>query len=959
MGITLKQLTSDLRDLRIEDINVPNVLFNGVQLLLEYADSPWDEMIQGICPPAHTFVDLMKAIKLEKQDSDLDVYIVLIIQQAYLEVFQATLNEAKGVLEARFDLDDVDIDKQWHRMLSRSIEEFEQCDIDAVRIDFPNLHDEPLVKDHLEQLTADWLRMRLFRKEHEEREAVTFARRISYQLYPHLLWMIAEHGELCAPLPEYFDVVNHRELQKLEAIEKYRAFLMKLPAKPVLHETFALQDLYVELDAADMTRPSTRRSLIESAIEGSKHFEEGKTAQLMQTVLKQLDNNNDIILIQAEPGRGKSVFCQMLAARVAAERLDWIPVFIPLRDERFVVQDSIEESIREYIRPHFMLTDDLLKTRRFLFILDGLDDLWLSPESGQTLKYFFNQLARFQNTYTEEDGWGHKFIITTDPVRIRYLESELPSKLFRLRIKNMETHRLDMWLRNWAALFGEDTANAFKRVLERGKIFDWSGSIGQDGIKKLVGEPLSLYMLGAMYRDGALPEDILDTSLRRIEIYNRVVSWVCGDTRKYQAVYQSNRILKKSDVTPHQFRQLLQEIALGIWHGGRQFVPVTRITRRLSDSVLEQMKKLMDSGFEGVYNLLISFPFLQYEGDTGNVEFSHKSFGEYLTAERMVEALMQIGERIPNRYSQQEEYRISSMKEVAYRFYSVFGIALLTDEIRDFVMDMLIKNLTIEEMRQMTERLYRVYINYSDGHWMDDGIAKMLWDELKQYGEGAGLLQFEAQAGINLFVLLCLLYRHTDDTFEICGREDDGTFDPNRFRKLVGFGELAGTFGLLRRVHDFLRKVNLHRADLLCANLRRAIMQEANLQGAILREAILREANLQRANLQGVDLRVANLQDANLQEANLQGANLEEADLRDANLQGANLQGANLLCADLRDVDLRGAGLQKVVLYGANLRGALLRDADVTNAVISKQHLVQFRDLFSDEQVAQLKVVQD
>jgi uncharacterized protein YjbI with pentapeptide repeats len=242
---------------------------------------------------------------------------------------------------------------------------------------------------------------------------------------------------------------------------------------------------------------------------------------------------------------------------------------------------------------------------------------------------------------------------------------------------------------------------------------------------------------------------------------------------------------------------------------------------------------------------------------------------------------------------------------------------------------------------------------------MNEGITRIRWDELKIYEVSVDLLRFEAQTGINLFVLLCLLYRQIEDIFEICGRENDGTLDSNRFRRLLALGEFVETFGLFRRIHHLLKKVSLRRANLLCANFRRANLQGTDLQGAILRDVNLRGAGLLDANLQGADLRVANLQDANLQQANLQDANMEEADLRDADLRGANLQGVNFLCADLRDADLQGANLQRAVLYGTNLHGTILEDANVTGTIISQQHLARYRDLFSENQIVQLDVVHD
>ena len=347
MGTTLKKLTVAFKNLHIEEIDGADILLKGVQSLVEHIDSPWTELIDGILPSPSVITGLLKAIHQKQLDFDPDPCVALAIQHAYLEVFQTTLREEKGILEARFDLDDINIDKQWRKKLLMSVERLKECEIDATQINFLNFHNEPLVKDHIERLTTDWFRARLFREEHEEGEAINFARRISYRLYPQLLQLIAEHWEFYAPVTEQLKTIDFHELHELRDIGKYRASLIRLPLKPVFSETFALRDLYVELNATDLTQPSSSQ--------GAFAGEQKKTGQLMQTVLDQLDDREHVVFIQAEPGKGKTAFCHMLAARVAIERPDWIPVFIRLRDEDFVIEGSLEESFKKYLQPHFSL----------------------------------------------------------------------------------------------------------------------------------------------------------------------------------------------------------------------------------------------------------------------------------------------------------------------------------------------------------------------------------------------------------------------------------------------------------------------------------------------------------------------------------------------------------------------------------------------------------------------------
>jgi len=91
--------------------------------------------------------------------------------------------------------------------------------------------------------------------------------------------------------------------------------------------------------------------------------------------------------------------------------------------------------------------------------------------------------------------------------------------------------------------------------------------------------------------------------------------------------------------------------------------------------------------------------------------------------------------------------------------------------------------------------------------------------------------------------------------------------------------------------------------------------------------SLLAAAQVHRANLMGADLVGANLRGADLVRADLMGADLVGADLVGADLVGANLRGADLMGANLRGANLMGADLGGADLMGANLRGAYLMGA--------------------------------
>lgn len=958
MGMTLQALAAQLTEIQLDRHKGAELLLHGMRLPIDHADSLWEALLSLLCPPQNAVSALLGKISEFAGPQSIDTCLAIAVQHAYLHTLQVTLHQSAGILQSYFDLDDVVCEESWLNRLTVYSEQITTFPIQVEQFDFRNFHNTPFIKEYIERFTEIWLKMRIFRQSQNAFDAQNLARRISYLVYPRMIHNMAVDHEFYAPLIQDLQRLGFWDSTELA---QYKAYLLTLPAEPVFHEVFALRDMYVELQTTHVVQePHPSRYGTNEAWDNAS-FEKGSHGQLTQTVLDQLEDRDHVVFIQAKPGTGKSTFCSMLAAKIALGYPEWIPIFIRLRDEQFNPDLPIEEAVRQYIQPYFHLSDELLQTRRILLLFDGFDELRLPSESGPYLRRFFQALSDFQRRCAQDNYYRHKIVITGRPVKIQDLESNLPPNFLRLTIEPLENPQVIAWLGNWEKMTGGKAAAAFRTYLERGDAFNESETTMLSTqstlplLKQLVSNPLLLFLLGELHKHQILhPEDPSQLS-SPVGIYDRILAWSCGEQRDSSTLTREQQALATHDVSPDIVRRVLQEIATCIWHEQRTVIPLAHIQTYLSSTAPRSAKKLILSGLRGIHNIVISLPFDTPASETQTVSFSHKSFGEYLTAEKMVLSLRKISES----FVEQIDLQSPALQEAAHRFYSVFGVTLLTDEIWEFVMDILVSHSTRDELVEMTARLYRLYITYSNGRWMNEDIARTQWGVLKRYDMPLDLLQFEAQAGINLFVLLCLLYWKTAGTFDICGRESEGTFDPSRFRKLLAFGELVGTFGLFRRVSHLLRRVNLQHANLLCANLRRANLQDADLQATVLRDANLRGANLQGACLEEADLRMASLQHANLAGANLKKTDAEDIDLRDANLIGANLEKANLLCAEMRGAELTNADMREAVLYGAILQDANFDGADLTGAIISKQHLARDIDLFTEKQVAQFHVVHD
>jgi len=370
-------------------------------------------------------------------------------------------------------------------------------------------------------------------------------------------------------------------------------------------------------------------------------------------------------------------------------------------------------------------------------------------------------------------------------------------------------------------------------------------------------------------------------------------------------------------------------------------------------------------------------------GKEGSVEFVHKSFGEFLCAERLKESLEEWTE--PGKKGRGFNTPDSQMDR---EIYDLLGYGPLTGEIVEYLMGLLTTPAvpgqeSLFRPVELFQRLEYFYQRWCEGEFIDAPESlpqeKMRRLQKQLNPQGLGQRQIDIYAGLNVMILLLELHRYGQERDEFkdkmvfypCGKPNaEGKLDDaSRLLRLIGYSCCIGYFGFLHTVGRFLSGADLSGANLggaeLCgadldgaklsganlggAELSDADLTDADLSGAHLRSAYLTDANLRLANLSGADLRRASLSDADLSDADLSGANLSGAFLWDANLSGANfsradlwnvdLSGANLSGADLSGADLSGANLSGANLMGANLMGANLMGGDLRGANLSGAHL--------------------
>ena len=140
--------------------------------------------------------------------------------------------------------------------------------------------------------------------------------------------------------------------------------------------------------------------------------------------------------------------------------------------------------------------------------------------------------------------------------------------------------------------------------------------------------------------------------------------------------------------------------------------------------------------------------------------------------------------------------------------------------------------------------------------------------------------------------------------------------------------------------HAHLSNVNFANTDLTdsflsYADLSQSEFRDVNFTGTRLWSADLSGAMLQDAELPGMGFQNAELTGTNLLRANLSGANFQDATAASAWFERANLSGAGFQGADLSGARLEGADMSGAHFWDADLDGANFGGADLSGAEFS------------------------
>ena len=732
---------------------------------------------------------------------------------------------------------------------------------------------------------------------------------------------------------EFFDTPFTKATEETRGWKLYNRWLKSQVSDRMFAEAFGVEKVYVPLRAYYEERKEDDDKELDPDERETK-----KIVFDLETDFKEWLNNfspdSVVRFISGGPGSGKSTFAKIFASRIANETT--IPtLYIPLH--LFDHKINLISAMADYIKGNPFLSGNPLDAkkgkRRLLVIFDGLDELALQGKAASEAANAFvdEVLRRIQEGNIQ--GLQRQVIISGRTIAIQSVANKLrKSKQISYVLpyflkdregyndpkKLLKTDQRNIWWRLYGKAVGKDYPSM-------------PDDLTRESLEEITAQPLLNYLLALSY-DRKLMEFTDDTTLN--QIYAELISEVYR--RQYDGGRVSIDVLKEAE-----FKRVLEEIALAVWHGDGRTASVSSIQEKFESAGIQRYLDLFQEGAKaGVTRLLTAFYFRQSEnridGDP-TFEFTHKSFGEYLTALRILRVLRQI-QMETKRKREDPDYGWS--EKVSLERWMEFCSATAMDEDLMRFINNEFRRMSFEDLSELQSIVAKL-LTYTITHGLpfSSCFAHMDFKKHLTLARNAEEALLAVHFGIaRLTKHVSKLNLKSGTTFgEWISRLRGQRRGPQNRLALNSLGHLDLS-GCLFDMQDFWG-AQFEGATLRGARLQYAQFGRAHLEGVDLCQANLGGANLGGANLEGAGLKAASFYRANLDGAHLYKANLVAANLGGANLVGANLVGANLVGARLEEANLKGANLKGADLYRANLKRANLRGANLLDANIRKANL--------------------
>ena len=625
----------------------------------------------------------------------------------------------------------------------------------------------------------------------------------NFALALHNQW--AANSKLFTVLNDTLTTPFSQQSAKQQQWRNYHLWLNEQINQRMFGEAFSLNDLYVKPRAYYVIKnEETKR---DEKIEVDLHNE-------LTFWALQFNANDAFRIVSGSPGAGKSSMAKMLA-------VEWgnilaLPVlFIELH--HFNLSTSLVSAVEEFITSYSSyLTGNPLAPNpdangegRLILIFDGLDELAeQGKQAAEMARDFIMMLLSTINSHNQQKQCQRQVLITGRDISIDAIVTHFrePKQVYHLLGFNKGQQNL------WWQQYGIAIGRQYRQIPDELSIQRFA---------ELVAQPLLSYLVALSYVRGEVKFDE-NTSLSIIyydllvQVYNREKKKNVNNAASY--------------LSQKQFIRVLEEIALAVWHGNGRTATVAAIEQQCQTTgLLESLNLFQQSAEHGVTKLLTAFYFRQSRNENQldkTFEFTHKSFGEYLTAKRLVRLVTIVCDELERKNNNPDAGW--TLKEALVQWIKITGQGVIDRYLHVFIKDG-IAIAGIEQCRIWQQYLLAM-LNYSINHGLPmEQIAGLTYPQMIEQARNAD----EA-----LLVLLNACALVTEECSKVKAKQN------------VGFGR-------------WFRRLQLQReGNTNCIGFSCLSYLEIN------------NATLYGQDLYGADLSFSNLVDVKLARTDLVGTNL-------------------------------------------------------------------------------------
>jgi uncharacterized protein YjbI with pentapeptide repeats len=671
---------------------------------------------------------------------------------------------------------------------------------------------------------------------------------------------LRENRDKYQPLTTHFaDTLVSDAYQREMGWRRYTAWLDKQLDEPIFAETFGIRPLYVPLCAYYIEKKEIDR-------QDSSKTEETRHARDLESAMDEWLADGKaprLRLISGGPGSGKSTFTKWWAARVAATG-NFKVWHIALNHLNFT--GDLEGKLKDFATKDPYLKGNPLDEPKLLIIFDGLDELALSGKVGlAAAENFTEQIC----TLVQANSQHLKVLISGRDaiVHSQINKFSKPEQIWHLLPYYLSENTVKQYQSEPQNLLKKDCRDTWWQQYGRLKGKNYEGlpqSLRINSLDEITSQPILNYLVAI---SDYFLQNKIDEETTRNQIYQSLLQKVYerGWADRNKATGNLGHPITQS-ISFEDFQLILEELGLCAWHGDGRTVTEAEIVNHCNSTKEVQhllsyfSENLRSSGQARITKLLTAFHFQVRGSVDSTFEFTHKSFGEFLTAKRLVRAMEEINEeyrKLRRGWTEQQ-----SLKHWA----EVCKSGTLDFDILEFVRQEV--RLIYRERPELIEQWQKTCCKLIE-YLLREGLPMEEFGGLSFYHMNNRAIQAE----ISLLAILsnCAM---CSEKLSMIDWNDNETFGNWLIRM-----QKQKEFAYLIMINQCLNLINLNNVTLFQSNLDTAYLNRTSLAGAN-----LNWANLDRANLIGANLIRANLIGASLFGAYLSAANLDEANLNQANL---------------------------------------------------------------------------